>query len=85
MKGLGPNTDAEVSILTVSQRFPPCRHIDAQEGLSVSSPQIVQELRRRLDSCHQQMIAGAGAGDVMQVPLAVVDFFEIDIALDINR
>ncbi len=48
-----------------------------------SARQIVQELRRQIDAGHQQMIAGAGARHVKQVPFAVVDFFEVGIVGDI--
>ena len=51
-------------------------------GEAVSVQQILQELGRRLDTGDQQMIAGAGAGDVQQVPLCVVDILEIGIVGD---
>ena len=43
---------------------------------------VLNKLRRRFDACHQQMVAGAGAGDVQQVPLGVVDIFQIGIVGD---
>jgi len=36
-----------------------------------------------LDPRHPEMIAGTGAGDIKQVPLGVVDHFEISIIRDI--
>lgn len=51
--------------------------------MPVSPRQIVQELGRRFNPCHQQMIAGAGARHVKQVPFGVVDHFEIGIVRDI--
>ena len=47
-----------------------------------SFPQIIQEFRCRFDARHQQMIPCAGAGDVKQVPLRVVDLFEIRVVRD---
>jgi hypothetical protein len=38
-------------------------------------PQIIKELRWRVDARHEQMIPGSGAGDIQQVPFGVIDFF----------
>ena len=44
-----------------------------------SAGEVVQELRRRIDAGHEQMVAGTGAGHVEQMPLGLVDFFEVGI------
>ena len=44
-----------------------------------SAGQIVQEFGRWPNASHQQIVAGAGARDVKQMPLAVVDLFELGI------
>ena len=46
------------------------------------APEIVQELRRRLDARDQQVVARAGAGDVEQVPLGVVDLLQVGVVAD---
>ena len=46
-------------------------------------PQVVEKLRCGSDAGYQEVIAGAGACDVKQVPLGVVDRFEISIVRDI--
>ena len=51
----------------------------------VSALQIFEEFGCRLDAGYQQVIPGAGAGDVEQVALAVVDLFEVGILGDIFR
>jgi CheY-like chemotaxis protein len=45
--------------------------------------QIVQELRRRIDAGHEQMVSGTGAGDIKEMPLGLVDFFEVGVVGDI--
>ena len=47
-----------------------------------SLPHVIQEFRRRSHARHQQMIPCAGTSDVQQVPLRVVDLFEIRIVRD---
>jgi hypothetical protein len=42
-------------------------------------PQIIKELRCRVDARQEQMIASAGASDVEQVALVVVDFFQVGV------
>lgn len=44
-----------------------------------SNPQILQEFRRRLDAAHEQIVPGARAGDVEQVPLGVVDLLQVGV------
>ena len=56
------------------------RHSAPEIGLSAGLHQVIQELRSRGATDHQQMIAGAGAGDVEQVALGVVDLFEVVMA-----
>lgn len=34
-----------------------------------ASEQVFEQLRHRLDACHQEVIAGPGAGHIEQVPL----------------
>ena len=46
------------------------------------SVEIIEKLRRRLDARDQQMIARAGAGDVEQVALGVVDLLQIGVVAD---
>src|SRR5712671_380819 len=45
--------------------------------------QVVEKLRGRLDTRHQQVVAGAGAGNVEQVPLGVVGVFEVGVVGDV--
>ena len=47
--------------------------------LNASHHQVVQELRGRLYSGHEQVISGPGAGHVEQVALGVVDLFRLRI------
>jgi hypothetical protein len=42
-----------------------------------SPPQVIQEFRRRLDACDEEMIACSRAGDVEQVALGVIHFLQI--------
>ena len=44
-----------------------------------SHPQIIKELRCRIDACHKQVISCTGASDVKQVAFRVVDFFQIRV------
>jgi len=46
-------------------------------------PQIIEELRRGGDARHQQMVAGARAGDVEEVSLRLVDVFEVCLVGDV--
>ena len=41
--------------------------------------EVVQEFRCRIDPGNQQMIPGAGAGDIEQVALGVIDFLQIGV------
>jgi hypothetical protein len=50
--------------------------------LQRSLPNIVQKLRSRFDAGYQPVISRPSAGDVEQVPLGVVDFFEIRVVAD---
>ena len=47
-----------------------------------SHPKIVQELRRWFDSSHEEVVPGAGAGDVEKMPLGVVDIFQVRVIRD---
>ena len=42
-------------------------------------PQIIQELRCRVDAWHQQLIPRPGAGDIQQVPFGVVNLFQVRV------
>ena len=42
-------------------------------------PKILQKLGRRLDACHQKMIAGTGARHIEQMPLGAVGVFEVGL------
>jgi hypothetical protein len=44
-----------------------------------SHPQIIQELRCRVDARHEQVIPRPGARDVQQVTFRVVDLFQIRV------
>jgi hypothetical protein len=48
-----------------------------------SSGQIPEKFGSRFNPCHEKVIAGASARDINQVPLAVVDFFQVGIVGDI--
>ena len=48
-------------------------------SIAPSTSQIIQKLRCWSDACHEQMIAGAGAGYVEQVALGVVDFLQVGV------
>ena len=41
--------------------------------------QVLQEFRRRLDPCHQQVIPRPSAGDVEEMPLGLVDLAEVTL------
>ena len=43
----------------------------------IALDEVVQKFRYRIDSANQQMIPGAGAGDVEQVALGVIDLLQI--------
>jgi hypothetical protein len=45
-------------------------------------PEIVQEFRYRVDAGNQQMIPGAGTGNVEQMALGIIDFLQIGIVAD---
>ena len=42
-------------------------------------PKILQKLGRRLDACHQKMVAGTGARHIKQMPLGAVGVFEVGL------
>lgn len=44
--------------------------------------EIVQELGRWGDTCHQQVVARPGAGDVEEVPLGRVDLLQVGVIPD---
>jgi hypothetical protein len=44
-----------------------------------SHPHVIKKLRPRLDSRDEQMVSGAGTGDVEQVALGVVDFLQVGV------
>ena len=44
--------------------------------------EIVEELRRGLDACDQQVISRAGTGDIAQMTLCVIDLLQIGIVVD---
>jgi hypothetical protein len=46
------------------------------------SAEIVEEFRRRFDAGDEEMVAGAGAGDVEEVAFGVVDLLEVGIVRD---
>ena len=46
----------------------------------LSHPKIIQKLRSWIDAGDEQMIPGAGAGDVLQVAFGVVNFFQVTLA-----
>jgi hypothetical protein len=69
---------------TLSVRFQRAvQHRRYRPSGQISVQQIVQELGCWLDAGHQEMIAGAGARHVKQVPFAVINIFEIGIVRDI--
>ena len=43
----------------------------------LSGPKVIQELRPRLNTAHQQEVSCSGARDIEQVPFGVVDLFKI--------
>lgn len=47
-----------------------------------SQPQVIQKLRSRLHAGDQQVISRPGASDIEQVPLGVVNFFQIGVVAD---
>ena len=57
-----------------------CRHWRKPR---TSGHQIIEKFGWRLDAGHQEMVAGAGARHIEQVPFALVDFFEVGIIGDI--
>ncbi len=48
----------------------------------IALEKVVQEFGYRVGAANQQMIPGAGAGDVEQVALGVVDFLQIGVVAD---
>jgi hypothetical protein len=44
-----------------------------------SHPQIIKELRWRVDARHEQMTPRTGVGDVQQVPFGIIDLFQVRI------
>src|SRR5674476_205026 len=47
-----------------------------------SNPEIIQKLRCRCDSSHQQMVPRPRAGDVEQVAFGVVNLLQVSIVTD---
>jgi hypothetical protein len=47
----------------------------------VALDDVIQEFRYRVDAGNQQMIPGAGAGDIEQVALGVINFPRLNIAV----
>ena len=45
----------------------------------IAFQKVVQEFRDRIDAGYQQMVTGACAGDVKQMPLGIVDFLKVGI------
>jgi hypothetical protein len=48
-----------------------------------SAFEILEELGSWADAGDQQVVAGASAGDIEQVPLGIVDVFEIGLVGDV--
>ena len=48
-------------------------------GNSQYFPKILQKLGRRLDACHQKMVAGTGARHIKQMQLSAVGVFEVGL------
>jgi hypothetical protein len=44
-------------------------------------PQIIKKLRRRFNTRDEQMIPGACAGHVEQVPLGVIDLLQVRVGV----
>jgi hypothetical protein len=44
--------------------------------------EVVQKFRYRIDAGNQQTIPGAGAGDIEQVALGVINFLQIGVVAD---
>lgn len=44
--------------------------------------QVVKEFGSRINACYQQLISRSRAGHVQQVPLRIVDFFQVSIIGD---
>ena len=48
------------------------------QGSGLIAPQeVVQKFRERIDAGYQQMVTGARAGNVKQMPLVIVDFLKV--------
>lgn len=59
-----------------------CSLLPSIQRFRGSDPQVLQKLRCRLDPGYQQVIACACTGDVEQVALGVVHFFQVCFVSD---
>ena len=55
---------------------------DDSRGEPYSHSKVVQELRRRFDASHEEVVSGTGAGDVEEMPFSVVDILQVRVISD---